>query len=109
MSWFVERKLCVPYSNIWNFDRGKLVILSVFIEYYLLETIVKGNSQATKVVRRIRSELDKIRILPAIKSFSKEIYKKAYFSANAAKVWDHMQSFEEEGEEYFIHPCASCA
>ena len=30
LNWFVERKLFVPCRSIWNFDRGKLVILSVF-------------------------------------------------------------------------------
>ena len=56
------------------------------MEYNLLETIVKSHSHSTKVVRRTRSELDKIRILPEITSFSSEIFKKAYFSARALEV-----------------------
>ena len=76
----------VPYSSIWKFDRGKLAILSVFMEYNLLKTVVKSHSQSTKVVRKIRSELDKIRILPEIPSFSSTIFKKAYFSAKALEV-----------------------
>ena len=75
----------VPYSSTWNFDRGKIVIPSVFIEYNLLETVEKGHNQATKVVRRIRSELGKIRTLPTILSFFKEFFKKAYFNAKAVQ------------------------
>ena len=74
-----------PYSSIWNFDRGKLVILDVFMEYNILETMVKSRGQATKVVRRIRSELGKIRTLPAITSFSKEFFKKIYFNARVVE------------------------
>ena len=65
----------VPYSIIWNFDRGKLVILSVFIEFHLLETVVKSHSQVTKVVRRTRNEPDKITTLSAVTSSFKEIFK----------------------------------
>ena len=87
LNWFAERELFVTCSSIWNFDRGKLVIPNVFMEYNLLETIVKSHSQVTKVVRRTRSEPHKIRILPSITSFSKEIFKKAYFNAKALEVY----------------------
>ena len=80
-NWFAERKLLLPYASIWNFDRGKPVILSVIIKYNLLVTVEKGHNQATKLVRRIRSELGKIRTLSGILSFSKEFFKKAYFNA----------------------------
>ena len=75
LRWFVERKLFIPCSSIWNFDRGKLVILSVFIEFHILETIVKSHIQVTKVVRRTRNEPDKITTLLAVTSSFKEIFK----------------------------------
>ena len=64
----------VPYDSICNFDRGKLVIMSVFMEYSLFETVVKSHNQVTKIVRRTRSQLDEIKILLAITSFSKGIF-----------------------------------
>ena len=85
-NWFVERNLLLAYASIWNFDRGKLVIPSVFMKYNLLEAMEKGHNQATKVVRRIRSELGKIRTLSAILSFSKKIFKKAYFNARVVEI-----------------------
>ena len=104
LSRFAERKLFVPYNSIWNFDRGKLVIPSVFIEYNPFETVVKSHRQVTKVVRRTRSKHDEIRILPAITSFSKEFFKRIYFNARVVGIWDPVQSFGEEGEEDFMHP-----
>ena len=55
--WFAERKLYAPHANIWNFDLGKLVVPSVFMDFDLLEAIAKNYDQATKVVRRMDSEV----------------------------------------------------
>ncbi len=37
--WFAERKLYAPHANIWNFDLGKLVVPSVFMDFDLLENL----------------------------------------------------------------------
>ena len=50
--WFSERKLFAPHANVWNFDLGKLVVPSVFMDYDLLEAIAKNYDQAIRVVRR---------------------------------------------------------
>ena len=55
--WFAERKLFAPHANIWNFDLGKLVVPSVFMDYDLLEAVVKNYDQATRVVRRVDGEI----------------------------------------------------
>ena len=55
--WFAERKLFAPHANIWNFDLGKLVVPSVFMDYDLLEAIAKSYDQATRVVRRADAEI----------------------------------------------------
>ena len=55
--WFAERKLFAPHANIWNFDLGKLVVPSVFMDYDLLEAVAKNYDQATRVVRRIDGEI----------------------------------------------------
>ena len=69
------RNFFVPCSSIWNFDRVKLVIPNVSIEYNSLETIMKSHSQVNEVVRKTRIESGKIRIPPAIISSFKEISK----------------------------------
>ena len=91
-----------PCISLWNFDRGKLVTLNVSIEYNPLETVMKSHIQVTKVVSKIRSEFGKIRIPPTIISSFKEIFKVAYFNARAIEMWDLVQSFGKEGEEYFM-------
>ena len=83
---FVERKLFVPYSTIWNFDRGKLIIPNVSIEYNPLETVMKSHCEVTEVVRRTRNEPGKIRIQPAITSSFKENFKISYFNAKVAEM-----------------------
>jgi hypothetical protein len=55
--WFAERKLFAPHANIWNFDLGKLVVPSVFMDYDLLEAVARNYDQATRVVRRIDGEI----------------------------------------------------
>ena len=40
------------HANIWNFDLGKLVVPSVFMDYDLLEAMAKNYDQAIRVVRR---------------------------------------------------------
>lgn len=57
--WFVERKLFAPHASVWNFGRGRLVILGVFMDYDLCETMAKGCDQVTTVVKRARDELGK--------------------------------------------------
>ena len=63
---------------------------------------MKSRSQVTEVVRKTRIESGKIRIPLAIISSFKEIFKVAYFNARAIEMWDPMQSFGKEGEEYFM-------
>ena len=46
------------------------------MNYDLLKTMEKSYDQVTKVVRREKGELGKIRTLPTITSFSKEFFKK---------------------------------
>jgi len=45
------------HANIWNFDLGKLVVPSVFMDYDLLEAMEKNYDQAIRVVRRIDGEI----------------------------------------------------
>ena len=54
---FTERKLFAPHANKWNFDLRKLVVPSVFMDYDLLEAMAKNYDQATRVVRRVDSEI----------------------------------------------------
>lgn len=41
-----------PHANVWNFDLGKLVVPSVFMDYGLLQAISNKCDQAIRVVRR---------------------------------------------------------
>ena len=74
------------------------------MECNLLETMVKSHGQATKVVRRIRSEFGKIRTLPAITSFSKEFFKKAYFSARAVETCRTLCRVLEKRVKKILYP-----
>ena len=108
LNWFVERKLFVPYSSIWNFDRGKLVIPSVSIEYNPLETVMKIHSQVTEVVRKTRNEPSKIKFPPTITSSFKEIFKVVYFNARAVEINRTLCRIFGEGEEDFIPMSFMC-
>ena len=55
--WFSERNLFAPHANIWNFDLGKLVVPSVFMDYDLLEAIAKNYDQTLRVIRRDDGEI----------------------------------------------------
>ena len=96
--WFAERKSFTPHACIWSFDRGKLVIPSVFMGY----------DQATKIVRRVKGELGKITTLSAITSLSKELIKKEYFYARAVEICRTLSRVFGEGEEYFIPMSFMC-
>ena len=50
--WFAERNLFSPHANIYNFDLGKLVVSSIFMDFDLLETIAKNYDQANRIIRR---------------------------------------------------------
>ena len=54
--WFLERNLFAPHANIWNFDLGKLVVPSVFMDYDILEAVAKNYDSKIRVVRRIDGE-----------------------------------------------------
>ena len=92
--WFAERKLFAPHASIRNFDQGKLVIPSVFMGY----------GQDNKEVRRTKGELGKIRTLLAITSFSKEIFKKAYFSARAVEIYRTLCKVLEKRVKKILYP-----
>ena len=66
--------------------------------------MVKSHGQATKVVRRIRSELGKIRTLPTITSFSKEFFKKIYFNARAVEVYRTLCKVLEKRVKNILYP-----
>ena len=68
--WFSERKLFAPHGNIWNFDLGKLVVCSVFMDYDLVVAIAKNYVLAIRVVRRIYGECLITISLRKIKNFS---------------------------------------
>lgn len=51
--WFAERNLFAPHADIWNFDLGKLVVPSVFMDFDLLKAVAKNYDQAVRVVRRV--------------------------------------------------------
>lgn len=55
-----------PHANVWNFDLGKLVVPSVFMDCDLLEAIAKKYGQAIWVVRRTNG-------MPLISISSEEI------------------------------------
>ena len=92
----------VPYSTIWNFDRGKLIIPNVSIEYNLLENVMKSHSQVTKVVRRTRNEPGKIRALLAVTSSFIENFKISHSNARVAEMCRTLCIAFGEGEEDFI-------
>ena len=102
MNWFAERKWFVPYSYIWNFDRGKLVIPNVSIEYNLLEAVIKNHSQVTEVVRRTRNEPGKIRAQSAVTSSFIENFKISRSNARVAEMCRTLCRDFGEGEECFI-------
>ena len=66
--------------------------------------MIKSHGQATKVVRRIRSELGKIRTLSAITSFSKEFFKKAYFNAGAVEIYRTLCRVLEKRVKKILYP-----
>ena len=51
--WFAERNLFSPHANIYNFDLGKLVVSSFFMDFDLLEAITKNHDQASRIVMRV--------------------------------------------------------
>ena len=75
LNWFAEKKCFVQCRSIYLFDRGKLVILSVFIKFHLFETIVRHRSQVIKVVRRTRNGPGKLTTLSMVSSSFKQIFK----------------------------------
>ena len=48
--WFSQRNKDTPLSNVWEFDAGKLVVLSVYLDVDLLVSLVKRYNHLTKVV-----------------------------------------------------------
>ena len=74
------------------------------MEYNLLEIVTKSHDQATNVVRRIRSELGKIRTLSAILSFSKAFLKKAYFNARAVEIYSTLCRVLENRVKKILYP-----
>ena len=102
MIWVAVKKLFVLYSSVWNFDRGKLVILNVFIKFHHFETVEKCHIQVTKVVRKTRNEPCKITTFSVIVSSFKQIFKVSHCYAQAAKMCRALCISFEEGEEDFI-------
>ena len=45
------------HAKIWNFELGKLVVPSVFLDYDLLEVVEKNYDQDIRVVRRTNGEI----------------------------------------------------
>ena len=66
--------------------------------------MVKSHGQATKVVRRIRSELGKIRTLQAITSFSKEFFKKTYLNARVVSIYRTLCRGLEKRVKKILYP-----
>ena len=74
------------------------------MKYNLLETVETSHIQANKVVRRIRSELGKIRTLPAITSFSKDFFKKTYFNARVVEIYRTLCRVLEKSVKKILYP-----
>ena len=74
------------------------------MDYDFLETMEKGHNQVSKVVRRIRSELGKIRTLPPIILFSKEFFKKIYFNARAVEIYRTLCRVLEKRVKKILYP-----
>ena len=101
LNWFAERKLFVPCSSVWNFDRGKLVIPSLSMKYNPLETVMKSHSQVIEVVGKTRSKPGKIRIKLVVTSSFIENCKVSHCNAWATKMCMTLCRAFEEGEEDF--------
>ena len=100
--WVAGKKLFVPYSSVWNFDRGKLVIQSVFIKFCRFETVKQCHSQIIKVVRKTRIEPDKMTTFSAVVSSFKQIFMISHCNAWAAKMCRALRIVFEEDEEDFM-------
>ena len=81
MIWVAVKKLFVIYNSVWNFDRGKLVILNVFIKFHHSETVENCHIQVTKVVRKTRKEPGKITTFSVIVSSFKQIFQVSHYYA----------------------------
>ena len=100
MIWVAVKNLFVIHSSVWNFDRGKLVILNVFIKFRHFETVEKYHIQVTKVVRKTRNEPDKLTNFSMIVSSFKQIFHVSHYYASAAKMCIALRiSFEEREED----------
>ena len=100
MIWVVVKNLFVLYSSVWNFDRGKLVILNVFIKFHYFETAKNCHIQVTKVVRKTRNEPGKIITFLVIVSSFKPIFHVSHCYASAANMCISLHiSFEEREED----------
>ena len=74
MIWVAVKKLFALYSSVWNFDRGKLVILNVFIKFHCFETVERCHIQVTKVFMKTRNEPGKLTTFSVIVSSFKQIF-----------------------------------
>lgn len=99
---FAEKKCFVLCRSIWIFDRGKLVILSVFLKFHLFETMVGCHSHITKFLRRIMNEPGKIIALSVVTSSFKQIFKISQPDARVAEMCGVLCIVFEEDEEDFI-------
>ena len=94
------KNLFVIHSSVWNFDRGKLVILNEFIRFRCFQTFERCHIQVTKVVRKARNEPDKLTTLSVIVSSFKPIFHVSNCYASAAKMCIALCiSFEEREED----------
>ena len=83
--------LFVSFADVWNFDHGKPVIPGVSM----------GCDQVTKVMRGVENEVDEIKTLSALTTFSKEIIKEAYLKIRASEKCRTLCRVFGEGEEDF--------
>ena len=96
------KKLFVVCSSVWNFDRGKLILLSVSIKFHYFEAVEKCHIQEIKASRKARNDPSKVTTFSVTVSPFIRVFQVSHWYASAAKMCFSRRMIFEEREEDLI-------
>ena len=100
MIWVAVKKLFVVGSSVWNFDRGKLMLLSVNSHYF--EAVEKCHIQEIEAGRKARNDPSKVTTFSVTVSPFMRVSQVSHWYASAANMCSVRRMIFEEREEDLI-------
>ena len=100
--WVAVKKLFVVSSSVWNFDRGKLILLSVSIKFHYFEAVEKCHIQEIKAGRKARNDPSKVTTFSVTVSPFMRVFQVSHWYASATNMYSARRMIFEEREEDLI-------